>query len=229
MSRFWFRFAWLLLAFGGMAQARADDMNCNGQPVTTHKFQSQPGDVLHPQHLEITRPYSGTGKLEVSVCNADLRIRPDSHAKELKLLVDMKSQTDGHPAEDYIHTLDVTPDHGRIHLKFTKAAHASVTLVVPMDAGSHNEFDLGRGQLVFDAAGTAGQREINVGMGDMKLIVDGDQDYSGMEVNIGMGSLHDHRPGGHDGHFVVSRNYSGTGNGPLEINVGMGSLDINQE
>jgi hypothetical protein len=66
-------------------------------------------------------------------------------------------------------------------------------------------------------------------MGHMKLLVDGDKSYSKMEVNIGMGSLHDHRPGGHDGHFIVSKNYSGSGAGPLQINVGMGSLDIRQE
>ncbi len=32
-----------------------------------------------------------------------------------------------------------------------------------------------------------GQREINVGLGHMKLHVDGDKSYSSMEVNVGMG------------------------------------------
>ena len=59
--------------------------------------------------------------------------------------------------------------------------------------------------------------------------MEGDKSYSDMKVNIGLGSLHDHRPGGHDGHFVVSKNYSGSGTGSLQINVGMGSLDIAQE
>jgi hypothetical protein len=229
MSKFWLRFALLLLAFSSLMQARADDMNCNGRYVTSRQFQPQPGDVLQPQHLEMVRPYTGTGNLEVSVCDADLHVRPDTQAKQLKLLVDMKSQPDDHPAADYVHIFDVTPEHGKVHLKFPKSAQATVTLIVPINVGSKNEFDLGRGNLVFDAIGTAGQREFNVGMGDMKLLVEGDKDYSSMEVNIGMGSLHDHRPGGRNGHFVVSRNYRGSGNGSMEINVGMGSLDITQE
>jgi hypothetical protein len=230
MSKLWLRFALLLLLVSsGVLQARADDMNCNVRSVASHPFQPQSGDVLQPQHLEMVRRYTGTGNLEVSVCDADLHVRPDTQAKELKLLVDMKSQPDGHAAVDYVHIFDITPDHGVIHLKFPKSARTTVTLVVPMDLNSKNEFNLGRGNLVFDAIGTAGQREINVGMGDMKLLVDGDKDYSGMEVNIGMGSLHDRRPGGHNGHVIVSRNYSGSGDGSLEINVGMGSLDIAQE
>jgi hypothetical protein len=44
-----------------------------------------------------------------------------------------------------------------------------------------------------------------------------------------MGSMHDHRPGGENGHFVVSKQYEAKGSGSLEINVGMGSLDIRKE
>lgn len=225
----WLRFSLLLLVFSCGIPARADNMNCNGQPVADRPFQPQAGDLVQPQHLELVRPYTGTGGLEVSVCDADLHIRPDKQAKQLKLQVEMQSRPDGHDAVDYVHLFDVTPAHGTIHLKFPKSAHATVTLIVPMEANSRNEFNLGRGNLVFDAIGTAGQREINVGMGDMKLLLNGDKDYSGLEVNIGMGSLHDRRPGGRNGHIVVSRNDSGTGNGPMEVNVGMGSLDITQE
>jgi hypothetical protein len=210
-------------------QTNTGNMNCDGDPVKDQQYEKQPGDVLEPRHIEIARPFVGTGKLDVSVCNAQLHIRTKADAKELKLLVETDGQPGGHPAADYVHIFRVAPDSGVIHLKFPKDSHAVVTLVMPMNAGSESGFNLGKGDLNFDAIGGAGKREINVGYGHAKLLVEGDKSYADMEVNIGMGSLHDHRPGGHDGHFVVSKNYSGSGAGSLEINVGMGSLDIAQE
>jgi hypothetical protein len=66
-------------------------------------------------------------------------------------------------------------------------------------------------------------------MGHMQLLLDQDKSYSKMEVNIGIGTLHDHRPGGSDSHVNASKKYAGTGSGSLEINVGMGSLDIRND
>lgn len=222
----------MLAILSTCAQARAqktDNMNCDGEPVTDRQYQQQAGDVLEPRHLEIARAFSGTGKLNVSICNAQFQVRTRPDAKELRLSVEMNSKSGSKPAADYIHILRVAPDNGVIHLKFQGDSHAVVTLFVPMNKGLNSEFNLGKGNLTFDAIGSAGDRQINVGYGDAKLLVEGDKSYSDMKVNIGLGSLHDHRPGGHDGHFVVSKNYSGSGTGSLQINVGMGSLDIAQE
>ena len=218
----------LVLLASGVVLRADDNTNCNGEPVTDRQFQPQPGDVLEARHLEIARTFTGTGTLNISVCNADLRVRALPDAKELKLSVELEEKT-GSPASDYIHILRVAPDNAVVHLKFPGNSHAEVTLTVPMNAGLTSEFNLGKGDLNFDAIGSAGQRNINVGYGHAKLLVDGDKSYSSMQVNIGLGSLHDHRPGGHDGHFVISRNYSGSGDGTLQVNVGMGSMDISQE
>ncbi|HYK36773.1 hypothetical protein [Alloacidobacterium sp.] len=224
-----------LVVLGAGTALCADDKqsgnkDCDGRPLTAadREFQQQPGDVLEPQHLEIVRPFSGTGRLDVNVCDARLIVRVKPDAKDLKVSVDLgdKSKTS---ALGFVHVLKVAPDNGVLLLKFPEDAHAVVTLTIPMSKGLESEFNLGKGDLNFDAIGSAGQREINVGYGHAKLLVEGDKSYSDMQVNIGMGSLHDHRPGGHDGHFVVSRNYSGSGDGSLQVNVGMGSLDIAQE
>lgn len=208
---------------------RADDSGCNGQPVTNRQFQQQPGDILNARHLEITRSFTGTGTLDVSVCNGELRVRARPDAKELKLSVELDEKSDLQPAPEYIQTLRVAPSNAVVHLKFPGGTHAVVTLTLPMNKGLKSDFNLGKGDLSFDAIGSAGQRTINVGYGHTKLLVEGDKSYAGMQVNIGMGTLHDHRPGGRDGHFAISRNYSGTGDGLLEINIGMGGMDISQE
>lgn len=211
-------------------QKNSDNMNCDGEPIAAsdRQYQQQAGDVLEPRHLEVARPFAGTGSLNVSVCNARLVVRAKPDAKDLKISVDLGGKEDK-SAADYIHILRVAPDNGIIQFKFPNDSHAVVTLTVPMNKGLASEFNLGKGELNFDAIGSAGERQINVGYGHAKLLVEGDKSYSDMQVNIGMGSLHDHRPGGHDGHFVVSRDYSGSGDGSLQVNVGMGSLDIAQE
>jgi hypothetical protein len=213
------------------AEPHTPSMDCgdDDKPVTTHDFATLPSDILKPHHLEFARPFDSSGRLTVHICRADLRLRTDPNAKELKLTVELNTQSDTYTVADYIQTLRVQPDTGVIQLKFPKAAHAAVTLTMPMGPNSSNEFNLGDGDLDFNATGSSGNREINVGMGHMQLVLDNDKSYSKMEVNVGMGTLHDHRPGGHDGHFVVSKEYAGTGSGSLEINVGMGSLDIRND
>jgi hypothetical protein len=209
---------------------KADNLSCDGGPIAVadRQYQQQAGDVLDPRHIEIARSFTGTGSLHVSVCNGQLRVRTRPDAKDLRISVDLGDRADK-PAVDYIHILRVAPDDGVIHFKFPNDSHAVVTLTVPMNKGLESQFNVGKGDLNFDAIGSAGERQINVGYGHAKLLLEGDKSYSDMQVNIGMGSLHDHRPGGHDGHFVVSKSYSGSGVGSLQVNVGMGSLDIAQE
>jgi hypothetical protein len=229
------RSSFLTLAFvvGSAVTAHAtDSMSCNNASYdlpTTHDYVAGNGDVLKNRHIELTRPFTANGKLEVRICNADLRIVTTPDAQQIRLTADISGRDGGHTMADYIETLRVQPDNGVIHLKFPKDSHTTVTLTLPMGPGSSNEIDLGQGDLDFNAKGSAGSRQVNVGMGHMQLTVDHDKNYSKMQVNVGMGSLHDHRPGGQDGHFVVSKDYQGSGSGSLEINVGMGSLDIRNE
>ncbi len=223
--------ALILLAAGMLrADTKAENMNCDGDPVSIvdRQFQQQAGDVLEPRHLELVRLFSGAGTLHVSVCNAQLLVRTKPDAKDMRISVELGDKA-AEPAANYIHILRVDPSNATVQLKFPADSHASVTLTVPMNKRLESQFNLGKGDLNFNAIGSAGGRQINVGYGHAKLLVEGDRSYSDMQVNIGMGSLHDHRPGGHNGHFVVSRSYSGTGDGSLQINVGMGSLDIAQE
>ena len=232
MRRF-FRYV-LILVFASSFTAhaaRAESMTCddNDRRVATHDYASSPEDVLQPSRLELTRPFDASGTLEIHVCEADLHVQTDRNAKGIKLTVDLRPQSAHGNLADYIQTIRIQPDSGVIQLKFPKEAHATVTLIMPMGPNSTSKFNLGKGDLDFNAIGGAGTREINVGMGHMRLLLDDEKSYSTMNVNVGMGSLHDHRPGGRDGHFVVSRDYQGHGSGSLEINVGMGSLDIHND
>jgi hypothetical protein len=212
-------------------EAQSESMDCgeNDKPITTHDYASIPGDILQPHHLELTRPFAPSAKLKLHICRADLRIRTQPNTNEIKLTVELNTQSGTFTVADYIQTLRVQPDNGVIQLKFPKAAHATVTVTMPMGLNSDNEINLGDGDLNFNAAGSAGHREIHVGLGHMQLLLDKDKSYAKMEVNVGLGTLHDHRPGGTNGHFTISKEYAGTGSGSLEINVGMGSLDIRND
>jgi hypothetical protein len=211
---------------GGVASAQS--MDCDDRPLTTHDYHQQAGDQSQQSAFRVVRAFDGTGKLGVGICNANVRILSRPGANSLELTVDAPGLNQSQRAADFIHTLRVEARDGSIKLKFPKSARARVTLTVPLKRDSDFELNLGKGDLELNSAGMAGDRRINVGMGAMKLVVD-DASYASMQVNIGMGSLHDHRPGGEDGHFVVSKEYEAKGSGSLEINVGMGSLDIRKE
>jgi hypothetical protein len=101
-----------------------------------------------------------------------------------------------------------------------------VTLELPSTASLKSEINLGAGKFYFDAEGIKGNRELNLGAGAAYLTMADDRGYANFEANVGMGSFHDHRPGGRNSHFIISRNYEGKGSGSLEVNVGAGSIDI---
>src|SRR5262245_11903342 len=89
-------------------EKKTDNMNCNGEALSTseRQFQQQTGDVVEPRHLEIVRPFTGTGSLDVSVCNAQLRVRTRPDAKDLRISVDLGEKTDK-SVVDYVHILRV--------------------------------------------------------------------------------------------------------------------------
>lgn len=224
---------WLcMLALAGVCAAdgaaRAETNNCDGAGETPYGLKPQTGDVVEPRHMSLTRAFAGTGKLSVNLCNAEVRLvnRPD--VQQLEMTVQMDGSDGSHNVADYVKTFAVQPGGGDVQMKFSKAVRARVTLSLPMKHGEDFEFNLGHGDLTFVAGNGGGERQINVGMGSVKMLV-GDAPYGSMQVNIGLGSLHDHRPGGSDGHFVVSKEYQSKGDGSLQINVGMGSMEIRQD
>ncbi len=208
--------------------ARAETNNCDAAGATPYGLKPQAGDVVESHHLVLTRAFAGTGKLSVNICNAEVRLVNRSDIPRLEFTVQMEGSDGSHNIADYVKTFRVQPQDGQLEMKFSKAARARVTLTLPMKRGEDFEFNLGRGDLTFEAGNGAGERQINVGMGSVKMLV-GDAPYESMQVNIGMGSLHDHRPGQSDGHFVVSKEYQARGDGSLQINVGMGSMEIRQD
>jgi hypothetical protein len=211
--------------------SQSDSMDCGefDKPLTTHNYTADPADFLQPHHLELTRPFAASATLKLHICRADLRVNIQPDSSQIKLTVLLNSDSGSYKVADSIQTIRIQPDKGVINLNFPKAAHATVTVTLPMGLNSDNEINLGYGDLNFNAAGSAGHREFNVGMGQMQLLLDKDKSYSTLKVNVGLGTVHDHRPGGADGHFTVTKVYPGTGAGSLEINVGMGTLDIRND
>ncbi len=73
--------------------------------------------------MEIQRPFAENGRMEVQVCDADLRVRPSSEAPQVHLTVELGGVGE-HSIVDYIHTLRIGPEDGVIRLKFPKGVHA---------------------------------------------------------------------------------------------------------
>ena len=225
-ARLWSTVVVVALLCAGGRSARADNNDCNSGMPTRHDFSPVATDVVQPKHLDVARPFPATGKLQLSVCNADLRVRARPGGHELRVIVNLGPDAGGHAAQEFVQALRVQGDQGTVELRLPKEAHATVTVEVPMGGGSKTEINLGKGNLEFEGIGASGDREINVGMGDARLAVGGAASYASLECNVGMGSFHDRRKGGESGHFAVSKTFEGSGQGSMEVNVGMGSLEI---
>jgi hypothetical protein len=218
--------AWLLLCgllAGGVAAARADTHSCGEPPEESH-YVAQPGDSEDAQHFAAERAFNGEGRLELNMCSGELHIEP-GHGDRLKIRIETGTAP---PLKmrAYIKTFDVANGHSTVSLEFPRRLHPVVVLEVPSSASLKSEINLGAGRIYFDANSVKGDRELNLGAGSAHLSMSGDRDYSNFEANVGMGSFHDHRPGGASSHFIISREYQGTGEGRLEMNVGAGSIDI---
>ena len=203
--------------------AHADNQNCGEPPEHSH-YVPQSGDTEDAQHLAMERTFAGQGTLELNVCSGELHIRPAS-GDRLRLRIETSS-TPSLKMRAYVKDLDVSGDHATISLEFPHKYHVVVTLEVPSTTSLKSEINLGAGKLYFNADGIQGNRELNLGAGDAYLTMLGDHAYSNFEANVGLGSFHDHRPGGTSSHFIISRDYQGSGDGRLEVNVGAGSIDI---
>ncbi len=203
--------------------ARADSNHCDNPPKESH-YLPQAGDREEPTQLSLSRAFSGSGHLELNVCYGEVRIRP-SQDGQLHLKVEA-SEAPELKMRGYVKTLEVAGDRATISLEFPKRLHPHVLLEVPASGALTSEINLGSGDLLFYATGQQGRRELNLGSGGATIYLNGDQDYSQLEANVGMGSFHDHRPGGQSAHMVISKDLSGKGASPLEVNVGAGSVDL---
>jgi hypothetical protein len=203
--------------------ARAENHDC-GEPPDPTSYVAQSGDTEDAQHIAMERSFTGEGRLELNVCSGELHIKR-GNGDRLTLRIETASNPEL-KMRAYVKTLDVAGDHATISLQFPHKLHPVVTLEVPSTESLKSEINLGAGKFYFDAEGIKGNREVNLGAGDAYLTMAGDRGYSDFEANVGMGSFHDHRPGGRNSHFIISRSYQGQGAGRLEVNVGAGSIDI---
>jgi hypothetical protein len=206
------------------AFADTDSMNCPGTLADTHATLTD-GDQNSSSHLQLSRKIGGVTDFDLNICAADVTLT-GSADNMLRVTVDIERPAQQHTAVDYLQKLDITPEHVELQLHLMHPLHAKVTIEVP-SAPPKLTLNLGRGDLTVVADRLGGKREsINVGYGHVEFQGNANS-YEGLQVNVGLGSLHDHRKDGESHHFIVSRSLEGTGKGSIEMNVGMGRVDLN--
>ncbi|HTA22518.1 MAG TPA: hypothetical protein VK763_03215 [Terriglobales bacterium] len=198
-------------------------MNCPGTLLANHVTLAA-GDQNGASHLQLIRKIEAGAEFDLDICAADVTLT-GSDNNMLRVTVDLESPSQQHTAADYLQKLDITPSHVKLQLHLMHALHAKVTIELPA-ATPELTLNLGRGDLTLVADTVGGERKINVGYGHVNFQGNADA-YESMNVNIGLGSLHDNRKDGQNHHFIVARSFEGTGKGSIEMNVGMGGVDLN--
>jgi len=211
-----------LALLSGAAFSDTDSMNCNVKSPSSH-VQLAPEDTNTASRLQLSRPVAAEAEIELNLCGGDLSL-VSSRSNTLKITVEVGEASGQRLAGDYLEILQIDPHKARVGLHLAQTSKARVTIEIPSNSRDL-DVNLARGNLTLAADQIGGERTINVGYGHVEM--QGNEDsYEGLQVNIGLGSLHDHRKNGENHHFIVAHSASGTGRGAIEINVGMGHVDL---
>jgi hypothetical protein len=212
------------IACAGLASACANTAQCVGSSGPS-VYRQEPGDQLSKTRLTLDRAFDGRGTIELNVCAGELQVMPATGSNELQLDITLQSPG-SQPVTDYVHTLNIRPKDAVIDLRTPANVRALVVLRVPSTDDLHTAINVASGKIGFHADTVAGDRELNLGHGHAAVFVAGDRSYGQLAANIGFGSFHDHRAGGSNSYFIVSRSMEGDGRGLLAVNVGAGSVDL---
>jgi hypothetical protein len=218
-----FLFAGVLLTVNAAAEDH-DSMSCPGSLPATHATLAD-GDQNSASHLQVSRKADAGAEFELDICAADVTLTA-SVDNTLRITVDIENPSQQHTAADYLQKLDITTSHVKLQLHLFRPLRAKVTIELPA-ATPELTANLGRGDLTLVADRIAARHQnINVGYGHVDFQGNADA-YESLQVNIGLGSMHDYRKDGQNHHFIVARSFEGTGKGSIEMNVGMGRIDLN--
>jgi len=221
LIRFHVLAAFLLLA--GAAFAGTDSMSCNVSLPSRHVELAE-GDQNTASHLQLSRPLAAGAEIDVDQCSGELSLTASKNG-QFNITVDLgRPASQHHLVGDYLELLDISPQKAVVHLHLPKSVQARVTIEIPVTA-PEVEVNLARGDLRLAANEVGGTRQINVGYGQVR-VQGSDDTYESMEINVGLGSLHDHRQGGENHHLIVAHSFAGSGKGEIQINLGMGHVDV---
>ncbi len=199
-------------------------MNCPSSLPATHAPLAE-GDQNSVSHLQLSRKIESGAEFDLNICAADVTLTGSSD-NTLRVTVDLENPSQQHTVADYLQKLDITTSHVQLQLHLTRGQRAKVTIELP-PAMPDLTANLARGDLTLVADRIEGKREtINVGYGHVNFQGNADA-YEALQVNVGLGSMHDHRKDGESHHFIVARSFEGNGKGSIDVNVGMGRVDLN--
>lgn len=197
-------------------------MTCNVDLPSSH-VQLAEGDQNTMSHLQVSRPVAAGTEVDLDQCSGDLSLVASKNG-QFNVTVDLGQPASQHSAGDYLELLDISPQKAVVHLHLPKSVQAKVIVEIPVTI-QDVQVNLARGDFSLMADQVRGTRQINVGYGQVK-VQGNDDTYESMEINVGLGSLHDHRNGGENHHLIVAHSFEGRGKGRIEINVGMGHVDV---
>jgi hypothetical protein len=206
----------------GAAFAASDSMSCNVNLPSSHVELAE-GDQNTATHLQLGRPIAAGAEVDVDQCSGELSLIASKNG-QFNVTVDLGQPASQHMVGDYLELLDVSPHKAVVHLHLPKSVQAKVIVEIPVTA-SGLQVNLARGEFTLMADQVKGNRQVNIGYGQAK-VHGNDDTYESMEINIGLGSLHDYRKGGENHHLIVAHSFAGSGKGEIEINVGMGHVEV---
>jgi hypothetical protein len=212
-----------VLAASQRCLADSDTCDASSRPAT---YRPAPGDHADSTSVVAMRRFTGIGDVQINVNRGELHVEHALAGEELRVRISSSNSDVDLPKA--LRRFDTADGNAAIDVCIAKKDHAVVTVYLPSSAHLKSEINLGAGTLVLRADGVQGDRQVNVGAGEMKVFLAGDHNYASMEANVGFGRLLDHRAGSKSGNSygVTARTLTGSGTGTIQLNVGAGSLEL---
>jgi len=223
------RLSYVLCAFllcGGWVVAETTLMGCE-RPSMGH-VELAKWDQSDGRHLDVIREVGVGAAIAVDICYADVTVRAGKD-NLLKMVVDFDNGVPKMAPVGYLQEMNVQSQAVSIKLPLPERPRAKVILVIPATTSSL-QLKLGRGDLKFDADGTAGERKIKLLSGHIDILASPDS-YLTLQAHVSKAKLYDRQSAGEKAHKkkahkLTSKLITGTGQGSIEIEVVRGRVDL---
>jgi hypothetical protein len=201
----WFQVGCELCLMGLMATGLLAAAATDGQPLSMQRAFA-PGEQVH---------------LEMNV--GDLRVVRNPDEQELRVVLQPERATDAAKVHSWVRQFEVDSGKARIRLHMPSEGNKGGRVIVYVPDRTALEVDLGVGDLTVD--GVQGDKDLNVGVGDLNLLAVRPGEYGHVRNSVGIGDMRDSVfPAKRSGWLGKSEQAQGSGTYRIRAHVGVGDI-----
>lgn len=200
--------------------------NAIGQPTTADAIPSGPG------HLLLEKPFTSGGTVVLTMNVGDVKVLPAPGSGAVRLQINTDQQLDRQTLASWVTRFDVAANRATLDVHIPKRGyncnHCGTNVILYVPQQSDLKLDLGVGDVTI--TGIRGDKDLHVGIGDLRVGFTGPGEYAHVETHTRIGDIHDPLHHGEESGFLgKTEDFDLQGRYHLKATVGIGDLDLQRE